>query len=153
MRRSLVVAFVLLGFAPTFSQDAPDRFFAVLPKGVDDISGWETVSGEFQTPQARGAYRFHVNPRRQALYQVMRYRLELLAPSNRLERERGSSERFAYVHRPGTAEPIRCWELRGPGTEPRWRELQAGTPQYQLEMAVLMQVLAVHRAARLSGGP
>jgi hypothetical protein len=153
MRCRLVLAFVLLGFAPASSQDAPPRFFAVLPEGVDDISGWQTVSGEFQTPAARGAYRFHVNPRRQALYQVMRYRVELMAPSSRLERARGSRERLAFVRRPGTAEPIRCWELRGPGADPRWRELQAGTPRYRLEMAMLMQVLAVHRAARMSAGP
>jgi hypothetical protein len=153
MRRWLIVALVLLGLAPASPQDVTHRFSAVLPEGVDDISGWETVSGEFQTPVARGAYRFHINPRRPALYQVMRYRVELLAPSNPIEKERIASERFAFVRRPGTTEPIKCWELQAPGADPRWRELRAGTAQYQLEMAMLMQVLAVHRAARFSAGP
>lgn len=153
MRLLLVVAFVLVGSAPASAQDVTPDFFAVLPEGVDDISGWETVSGEFLTPVARGAYLFHVNPRRPALYQVMRYRVELLAPSNTLERERGSSERFAFVRRPGTTEPIKCWELQAPGAFPRWREVQAGTPQYRLEMAMLIQVLAVHRGTRLPAGP
>ena len=42
------------------------------------MSGWEMVSGEFETAAGRGAYVFHVNPQRQAIYQVMRYRVELL---------------------------------------------------------------------------
>jgi len=29
-----------------------------------------------------------------------------------------------------------------------WREVETGTDEYQLEVAPLMQVLAVHRAAR-----
>jgi hypothetical protein len=122
-------------------------FAAVLPEGVTDVSGWEIVSGEFETTAARGAYRFHVNPRRQALYQVMRYRVELLAPSTDLQRGRRLNERLAFVRSPGAAEPLRCWEREPAGTVPPWRELEASTDEYRLEMALLMQVLAVHRAA------
>ena len=78
-------------------------FFSPCAPSRHDVSGWEMVSGEFEMPAARGAYRFHVNPRRQALYQVMRYRVELLAPSNGPERRRRSSERLAFVRRPGTS--------------------------------------------------
>ena len=43
---------------------------------------------------------------------------------------------------------MRCWEREPVGALPAWREVVAGTDEYQLEMAMLMQVLAVHRAAR-----
>ena len=147
MRGWLLAGLLLLGSAPASSQDVAPVFAVVLPDGVADVTGWETVSGDFETTTARGAYRFHVNPRRQALYQVMRYRVELLTPSTTLQRGRRLGERVAFVHRPGIAEPLRCWEREPAGTVPPWRELQAETNEYKLEMALLMQVLAVHRAA------
>ena len=147
MRGWLVMGLLLLGSAPASPQDVGVTFAAVLPEGVTDVGGWETVSGEFETTAARGAYRFHVNPRRQALYQVMRYRVELLAPSTDLQRGRRLNERLAFVRSPGTAEPLRCWEREPAGTVPPGRELEAGTDEYRFEMALLMQVLAVHRAA------
>lgn len=147
MRVWLAVGLLLLGSAPAVPQEVGVAFAAVLPEGVADVSGWEVVSGEFETTTARGAYRFHVNPRRQALYQVMRYRVELLKPSTSLQRGRRLGERVAFVHRPGIAEPLRCWQREPAGTAPPWRELEAETNEYKLEMALLMQVLAVHRAA------
>jgi len=143
----LLTGLLLFGSAPASSQDVTPPFAVVMPDGVADVTGWETVSGEFATPVARGAYRFHVNPRRQALYQVMRYRVELLAPSTDLQRGRRLNERLAFVRSPGTAEPLRCWEREPAGTVPPGRELEAGTDEYRFEMALLMQVLAVHRAA------
>jgi hypothetical protein len=41
-----------------------------------------------------------------------------------------------------------CWERQPAGSTPAWRELAAGTAEYNAEMGVLIQVLAVHRAAR-----
>jgi hypothetical protein len=148
MRVCLLLGLLLLGCAPASAQDPPVTFATVLPAGVADVSGWETVSGDFETAIVRGAYRFHVNPRRQAMYQVMRYKVELLGPSASQQRPRGSRERLAFVRSPGTREPIRCWEREPAGTIPPWRELAAGSDEYQVEMAMLMQVLAVHRAAR-----
>jgi hypothetical protein len=153
MRGWLAVGLVLIGSARASAQDVTPPFAAVMPDGVDDVTGWEIVSGAFETPVARGAYRFHVNPRRQAIYQVMRYRVELLAPTTTLQRDRRSGERLAFVRRPGVAEPLRCWEREPAGTVPPWRELAAGTDEYKLEMAMLMQVLAVHRASRATEAP
>jgi hypothetical protein len=148
-----LAALLLLAAPPAWAQSIATSFAAVLPEGVADVSGWEVVTGEFETSRARGAYRFHVNPRRQAMYQVMRYRVELLAPSSGLQRRRGSSERVAYVRTPGIPEPLRCWERAPAGVIPAWRELAAGSDEYQMEMALLMQVLAVHRAARAAESP
>ena len=80
MRAGSLFGLLLLIGGSASTQDVPPTFAAVLPVGVADVSGWEIISGEFETAQARGAYRFHVNPRRRAIYQVMRYRVELLAP-------------------------------------------------------------------------
>jgi hypothetical protein len=150
MRSWPLLALLLLPGVPAGAQDVSASFAVVLPDGVADVRGWEVVSGEFETALARGSYLFYVNPRRQAMYQLMRYRLELLAPSTALERRRRSGERVAFVRGPGTREPLLCWEREAEGTVPPWREVVAGTDEYQLEMALLMQVLAVHRAARVS---
>jgi len=136
--------------------DVPDveaPFAAALPAAVVDVSGWETVSGAFETPAARGAYRFHVNPRRQAIYQVMRYRVELLHPATDLQRRRGPDERVAFVREPGTREPLLCWRRDSDRAVPSWRALDSGTDEYTLEMGVLIEVLAVHRAAQRSSSP
>ena len=152
MRGWLVVGLLLLGSAPASTQDAPPTFAAVLPNGVADVSGWEVVSGEFETARARGAYRFRVNPSRRAIYQLMRYRVQLLYPASELERARRSVERVVFVRRPGEREPLLCWEREPPGTSPAWRVVPPRTDEYKLEMAMVMQVLEVHRAARAGAG-
>jgi hypothetical protein len=153
MRVWPLIVLSLLAGVPAGAQDVAASFAVVLPDGVADVRGWEVVSGEFETPRVRGSYLFYVNPRRQGLYQLMRYRVELLLPSPGLEEHRGSRERVAFVASPGVLEPMRCWEREAAGVVPQWQELVAGTDEYQLEMALLLQVLAVHRTALLSPAP
>lgn len=124
-------------------------FAAALPAAVVDVSGWQVVTGQFETSVERGSYAFYVSPTRGALYQLMRYRVELRNAQSREARERGMAERVAFIPRPGVREPMLCWE-RVAGVEPAWREVTAGTPAYVLEMGVLMRVIAAHRAARTS---
>ena len=127
-------------------------FAPTLPAAVSDVSGWDIVTGEFETTAERGSYIFYVNPARKALYQLMRYRVELRNPESPEERRRGWAERVAFIPRPGVREPMLCWE-RLVGAEPAWREVPSETPAYVLEMRVLMRVLAVHRTARLATPP
>jgi len=143
------VGVLMASLAPVPASDVEAPFAAAMPEAVVDVSGWETIDGEFETPVARGAYVFHVNPRLQAIYQVMRYRVELLSPATKLQRRRGSGERVAFIREPGAHEPMLCWERGSTGRVPAWRALEAGTAEYKLEMAVLMQVIAVHRANRV----
>ena len=147
------VAVLMASLAPVPASRVEAPFAAALPEAVVDVSGWETVSGEFEAPDARGVYVFHVNPRRQAMYQVMRYQVELLLPSSDLQRRRGSDERVAFVRNPGAREPLLCWQRDLKGAVPSWRALASGTDEYTLEMGVLMRVLSVHRAARRSPSP
>jgi hypothetical protein len=153
MRGWMVIGLLLLGGAPAGSQDGAGAFARDLPGDVVDVSSWRIVSGDFETRAARGAYRFYVNPRKQAIYQLMRYRIQLLDPETDLQRRRGSNERVAFVRQPGSPEPMLCWEREPPGIVPRWRPVRSGTDEYQLEMAMIMQVLSVHRADRASQGP
>lgn len=151
MRGWLIAGLLLLTVPGTPAQDGSNGFARHLPSGIGDVSGWQTITGDFETAGARGSYLFYVNPRRQAIYQLMRYRVEFLDPLDELARQRGSSERVAFVRKPGSREPMLCWQLEDAGQA--WRSVPAGTEEYQLEMATLIQVLAVHREVRHSRAP
>lgn len=146
MRPRLAALLLLAGTAVARGEGPAPAFAPLLPEGVGDVTGWEVVTGEFETRVARGAYRFYVNPARAAMYQLMRYRVELLDPAGAPRRT--DAERVVFVRRPGVREPIACWEKQPEGASAAWREVAAGTDEYRVEMGVLMQVLAVHRAAR-----
>ena len=147
MRLRLAAALLLVGSLRAAAQEAPEAFAPSLPDGVGDVSRWKLVTGDFETPKLRGEYRFYVNPARNAMYQLMRYRVDLLAATTAGERRRGGAERVAFVRRPGVREPMAFWEKGVAGTPP-WREILAGTDEYRMEVGVLMGVLGVHRAAR-----
>ena len=153
MRGPLIVSLLLLGAVGAQSQDGPVVFAPALPAGVADVTGWEIVTGEFETTRARGAYRFYVNPKLQGIYQLMRYRIQLLAPASALESTRSSAERVVFVRQPGSRQPLLCWEREPTGTVPTWREIRPGTDEYQLEMGMVIRVLEVHRASRVRANP
>jgi len=125
----------------------------VLPAGVGDVSSWAVVSGDFETSRAKGAYRFYVSPKRQAMYQLMRYDIQILLPENDLERGRLSGERLVFAARPGTREPLLCWKRDTAPGPVVWRPVPAGTDAYRLEMVTLIQVLAVHNSLPRAGRP
>jgi hypothetical protein len=153
MRLRVAVALVLLGALGAAAQERNGDFAPALPDGIVDVSRWQLVTGDFDTPTARGAYRFYVNPARAAMYQLMRYRVQLLEGATDEERRRGPAERVAFVRQPGVREPMALWERQPPGADPAWREIVAGTSAYRLEMGVLMRVLGVHRVARTAEAP
>lgn len=154
MRAPLLGVTALVFSSVTAGAPAEDGLFApLLPDGVGDVSGWTVVTGDFETTTERGLYRLYVNPARAAMYQLMRYRVELLAPAGAAGRLRGDAERVAFVRRPGEREPLACWARQEPGSAMEWRRLEPGSVEYQVEMGVLMRVLAVHRAARGSQAP
>jgi hypothetical protein len=148
MRLRLAAGLLLAAAARAAGQDpgageAPPR----RPRG-----GWEVVAGDFETARLRGSYRFYVNPVRLAMYQLMCYRVEFLGQPESEPRQ-PSGERVAFVRHPGTPEPILIWARGATGAGPEWRPLAADTDEYKIELALLMGVLAVHRAARAGGSP
>jgi hypothetical protein len=146
----LVAALLLLvAGTPARGQLASPVFASTLPPGIADVGGWELVSGDFETAQMRGGYRFYVNPERLAMYQLMRYRVQRLPSAEGPGDATLGAERVAFVRRPGVREPIDCWERQPAGAAPAWRPLAPGTAEYQAEMLLLTRVLAIHRAARV----
>ena len=147
MRRWLATGLFLAVAASAPAQELAAAFAPTLPPGVVDVSQWQVVTGSFETTAARGSYLFYVNPARSGLYQLMRYRVELRTAATPEERSRSSAERVAFIPRPEVREPMLCWERTGDDA-PAWREVAAGTSAYNLEMNILIRVLAVHRAVR-----
>jgi hypothetical protein len=140
------VAPVLLGIllAAAAPPAAAAGFAADLPAAVADVAGWEVVSGEFVGARLAGRYRFYVNPRRPALYQLMRFRVHMVAPASQAEQEHRASERLVWNAHPGKARPLLAWERTGES----WRPLAHGSDEYVRQLGLLMHVLGVHRAAQ-----
>jgi hypothetical protein len=158
MRGALVVLSLLAGAAaeePAPRADPLAEFTSPTPDGVDNVSQWEVVKGEFENAHAAGAYRFYVSPGRQALYQLMRYRVSFRAPVSEEERRNRSTEKLVWNGHPGERVPLLCWErVAATGSAPAyWRELSPGTAEYFWEMRVLIQVLSLHQTARKAEGP
>jgi hypothetical protein len=149
MSLALAVGLLVAVAAPVAGQGGETSFALTLPEGVSDVGGWTVVTGRFETWAARGTYRLYVNPARAGMYQLMRYRVEVLAPAEAARSRPGHAERVAFVPRPGVREPVACWSRQGKASPPSWRRLAAGSEEYLVEMGVLMRVLAAHGA---SGG-
>jgi hypothetical protein len=144
----LVLALLVAGLPAASAQDSRPAFAAVLPEAVGDVSGWERIAGDFQTATARGSYWLYVNPATPAMYQLVRYRVEL-RPGRAVDpAPRSGAERVAFVRRPGVREPMLFWEHDPAAAGRGWRAIAAGTEEYRLEIAVFMAVLGAHRAAR-----
>jgi hypothetical protein len=149
----LAVTTVLLAVAAgAVAQDRDPGFASTLPAAIGDVSGWEVVTGDFETARMRGSYRFYVNPARQAMYQLMRYRVELLGQKEDAARW-SSGERVAFVQHPGTHDRMLVWVHEPTGIGSEWRPLVADTDEYKVELGVLLRVLAVHPAARTGASP
>lgn len=153
MRLRLALVLLFVGATRAAGQEGVAAFSPTLPEGVGDVSRWELITGDFETQATRGEYRFYVNPARAAMYQLMRYRVQLLGATTGEERRRGTAERVAFVRQPGVRKPMLFWEREPAGVTPAWRAIGAGTDEYRMEVGVLMSVLAVHRAARAAQVP
>ncbi len=152
MRLALATGLLLGAAARAAGQDPDAGFAPTLPATVGDVSRWEVVTGDFETARMRGSYRFYVNPARQAMYQLMRYRVELLGEPGE-EHRRSAGERVAFAQHPGLPEPMLMWARDATGAGPEWRPIAAESDEYKIEIGVIMRLLAVHRAARAGASP
>jgi hypothetical protein len=147
MTGCLAAALLLLASGTT-SVSGAAAFPAQLPVEVGDMTGWETASGDVSTPAVTGSYCFYVNPERQGLYQVMRYRVRFADGLG------GSGiEKVVWNSKPGQRIPLVLWErvdlkdATNPLERQGWRVMSPGTTEYLVEMGRLIQLLAVHRTA------
>jgi len=151
MRGFLAAGLLLMGAAGGAEASEHDASFArELPGDVSDVSAWEVVRGNFTSPGAAGRYAFYVNPRWQALYQLMRYRVRFTEDG-----DAAPTEKVVWNRRPGERVPLLVWERVAAREPAEWRALVPETAEYQVEMGRLLQILSVHRAvrAREAGGP
>ena len=156
MRGLLAAGLLLLGGAAGPGSDVP-LFediratelapLAEVPGELGDLSAHEVVTGAFLHSLGSGRYRFLVNPRLQALYQVMQYRMSVVDDPGT------PAEKVVWNSHPGAREPLVVFErMTGPGPA-RWRRLAPGTLEYNNEMWRVMRVLGEHGVLRRDVSP
>ncbi len=111
-----------------------------IPPGVPDAAamGWERISGNVATETEGAEYEFYVNPRRQAIYEVVRYRFT--------RNGRSESEKVVWNRHPTGGQGPACFSHEPNGG---WRTLKHGSDAYRIELATAMRVYDMHRQARL----
>lgn len=128
-----------------------------LPEGTPSaqtLAAWERFDGQAEDGEWAVVYSLYVNPLRPGLYEVTRFRVDRLEPRpGAAARRRADAEKLLWNARPGTREPLVCYErapYRGWRTlwlrRWRWRRLTPGTPDYQAAMFSALRVYGLHRA-------
>jgi hypothetical protein len=110
-----------------------------LPEGVPDGAalGWERVTGDVATAEEGAAYEFYVNPARNGIYEVVRYRFTRAG--------RTENEKLVWNRLPKGEGPS-CFSHEADGS---WRRLPADSKEYRDEMLTAIRVYAMHRRVRL----
>jgi hypothetical protein len=118
---------------------ANDPLSVGLPSGVPDGKrlGWEVVSGAIDTATESLVYTFYVNPARQAIYEVARYRFVKVDGTTRTP----STEKLVWNQSPSGGRGPQCYALEAGA----WRTLERGSEEYRSEMGMMMHVYGVHR--------
>jgi hypothetical protein len=120
------------------------RFFYPLPVGVPSIEGWEMseARAEFDHPRRVVEYQLFVSPKRNATYEVIRYRVTYADPADRVRLRYTANERLQWDL---DGRKLRRFELM-PGTQgAHWEELTAGSERYTRETGVILSLLGLHR--------
>jgi hypothetical protein len=119
-----------------------------IPAGVPDGAalGWETITGEIETATETVVYVFYVNPARQAIYELTRYRVTRKGFKDGRRTAEPEAEKFVWHARPGTGQVPMCFALEADGT---WRSLMPNTQEYRSEMGTTIKVYGLHRRAVL----
>jgi len=156
MRRARPLLLVLaLGVAFRLASGLRAAEFSIeLPSGVPTaavLAKWEKITGDVEASGERVSYVFYVNPLRQALYEVTRYRITRLSTgADGKPQRQHETEKLLWNAHPGTGERLRCYELREPGG---WVQLGQGTPEYRAEMMTAIHVYGLHREASQAREP
>jgi len=121
---------------------------------AETLAAWERADGEAEDGPQVVVYSLFVNPRRPGLYEVTRFRVDRIEgrPGARPRRVK-DTEKLIWNARPGTREPLVCWERaahRGWRTlwlrRWAWRRLAPGSAEYRAAMFTALRVYGLHRA-------
>jgi hypothetical protein len=123
----------------------PSPLGSSLPPGLPGVAAWETIAGEVETDGTLVTYVLYVNPARQGLYQLTRYRVHQGRPA------RGPSypslETAVWNARPGSRDRLLCFERTDDGTSMDWRSLLPDSDEYQSALYGALLVYSLHGAA------
>jgi hypothetical protein len=140
-RASKLVAASLLA---TTSCGPAILFSYPVPTGVPNTKGWEMSEAwaELDHPRRTVEYQLFVSPKRQATYEVIRYRLTYADPADGARSQYTPNERLQWDLDGRT---LRRFELV-PGSQGlKWEEIAAGSDRYTQETAVILALLGLHR--------
>ena len=145
--RTFRATVALLGGAAALACAASSRFSGPLPQGLPDVARWERFRGSYalETPRVTVEYELYVAPARPSVYSLTRYRATLehaQEPSReKLQWDRNGLDVRRYECVPQTAAAsMPC----------NWNEFLRGSPEYNQELDLLLQVYGMH--ARQSRG-
>ena len=115
------------------------------------LGSWQKIAGDVETASEHVSYELYVNPKREALYEVTRYRVTRHPTGGDGRRQSVSeSEKFLWNAHPGTGELLRCFELLSDGS---WVQMKTGSPEYRSEMGTAIRVYGLHRRTVSRSGP
>jgi hypothetical protein len=119
-------------------------FSLMLPPGVPSLEGWEKneARGELSAPRGVIDYQLFVRPGREAVYEVIRYRMKF---ANAGEGARAGFNANEHLQWDLNGRTLRRFELMPTEQGARWEELAAGSERYSRETAVILGVLGLHR--------
>jgi hypothetical protein len=134
------LAVLLVGAACRTASD----FSRVLPAGVPDPSRWEHSSGraEFENPHRLIAYELYVQPGREALYALTRYRITLTDPQDRERYGITANEKLQWDPPDGAPRRFECDAPRSGACQ--WRELPRWTSEYIGETSSILSIYSLH---------
>jgi hypothetical protein len=116
----------------------------MLPPGLPNIEGWEKneAHGELAAPRGTIAYQLFVRPGREAVYEVIRYRMTFADAREAARAGYNSNEHLQWDLNGRT---LRRFELVPTPQGSRWEELDAGSERYRRETGMILGVLGLHR--------
>ncbi|HET7747620.1 MAG TPA: hypothetical protein VFM29_09995 [Vicinamibacteria bacterium] len=145
-------ALILVGASPAI---AP-RLGVSLPPDLPALDDYERITGELEvaSPHTLVQYEFFVNPRRQALYEVVRYRVTPLGTAangprvtEKLQWDRGPRDLRRYECVPALADRPATAAARRAATRDgcTWQEMPKDSSGYFEQTATLMWLYGLHR--------
>jgi hypothetical protein len=155
MNRALLAGFFVMVLAAASAE--AQALSGTLPEGTPSaqtLGAWQRLDGQGEDGEWAVVYALYVNPLRPGLYEVTRFRVDRLQRRpGAAARRRAETEKLLWNSRPGTLEPLVCYERapqRGWRTlwlrRWKWRRLTPGTPDYQGAMFTALRVYGLHRA-------
>jgi hypothetical protein len=141
--KALVTAVLALTATPL----AVAQFSKKVPESVPSVEGWERIAGDLELDNPRVAiqYEFYVNPERQAIYEVVRYRVTDLSPLGEGGKRPAATEKLQWDLDGRDVRRFECVaNAPGRGAGCTWQEMEKGGADYIREVPLLLQLYAAH---------